>query len=174
MISKKEVVSLLEERFSKCSIAIVTSYQGIPVTEMNRLRRKLRESGIEYRVAKNTLTRLAANNAGKAELEKVLQGSSAIAFGYGDPTDIARVLTEYIQSSKSLLAIKGGIANRQFLMPQDINTMARLPSREILISMVLQEMQKPILALLSIQGSVLSNFIGTIEARREQLASQEK
>ena len=170
MLNKEEVISQLEERLSKCTIAIVTSYQGLSVAEMNQLRRKLRESTIEYRVVRNTLARLAVERAGKEELQRILQGSSAIAFGYGEVTEAAKALADYIQSSRTPLAIKGGMMNAQFLTPEEIKSLSSLPPRDVLVSRVMQGMQRPLLSFLSVPLSIMRNLVGTLEARRQQLA----
>jgi len=169
-LNKEEVISQLEERLSKCTIAIVTSYQGLSVAEMNQLRHKLRESTVEYRVVRNTLARFAAERAGKQELQGLLQGSSAIAFGYGEVTEVAKVLADYIQSSRTPLAIKGGMMSTRFLTPEEVKLLSSLPSREVLISRVMQGMQRPLLSFLSVPMSIMRNLVGTLEARRQQLA----
>jgi len=170
MLNKEEVISQLEERLSKCTIAIVTSYQGLSVAEMNQLRRKLRESTVEYRVVRNTLARFAAERAGKKDLQELLQGSSAIAFGYGEVTEVAKVLADYMQSSRTPLAIKGGMMSTRFLTPEEVKLLSSLPSREVLISRVMQGMQRPLLSFLSVPMSIMRNLVGTLEARRQQLA----
>ena len=95
MVSRKkkaQVIDSLQDFFSKCSIGILTDYRGLSVPQMTVLRRKLRESSIEYKVVKNTLARFAAKRSGKGDLASFFEGPIAIAFGYSDITEPARIL----------------------------------------------------------------------------------
>lgn len=170
MRNKEQAISQLEERFSKSTIAVVTNYQGLTVANVTQLRRKLRESAIEYRVVKNTMARFAAERTGKGELQKVLEGPSAIAFGYGEVTGVAKALTDYMQSYKTPLVVKGGIMNTRFLTPGEITVLCKLPSREILVSMVVQKLHKPLLSFLSIPKTLIGRLAWALEARKQQLA----
>ena len=88
---KAQIIDWLQEAFSKCSIGILTDYRGLSAPEMASLRRRLRESAIEYKVVKNTLSRFAAERAGKDELIGLIEGPIAIAFSYGDITEPDKV-----------------------------------------------------------------------------------
>jgi large subunit ribosomal protein L10 len=169
---KEEVTVKLEELLSTCTIAIVTNYQGLSVVEINQLRRKLRQSAIKYCVVKNTLAHLAAARAGKEGLKEFLQGPSAIVFGYGEVTEPARVLADYIQTSKATLNIKGGIMDGRILTPEDVMFLSSLPPKEVLISKVIQGIQMPLLSLVSLLSANLRRLIGALEARRQQLGGE--
>ncbi len=131
---KGQIIDGLQEVFAKCSVGVLTDFRGLSATEITTLRRKLRESGTEYRVVKNTLARLAAGRAGKDELVSSFEGPVAIAFGYGDITEPARVLADYIQASKASLTIKGGFLVDRLLTSEEVMTLATLPSREVLLA----------------------------------------
>ena len=147
---KAQIIDSLQEVFSKCNIGILTDYRGLTTAEMNILRRKLRESGIEYRVVKNTLAQFAAKKAGLNEVAASFEGPVAIAFGYGDITEPAKVLVDYIRTSKSILSIKGGFLGGKVLTSRDVETLSTLPTREVLISQVMAGIQSPIVALVSV------------------------
>lgn len=166
---KEESIKKIEEFLSDCKIAIVTDYRGMSVTEMSQLRSRLRDSKTEYHVVKNTLASLAAERAGKEELKSLLRDPSAIAFGYGEITEPAKVLINYIRSSKSSLSIKGGLLNRRVLNFEEVTTLSSLPPKEILISQIIQQMQAPISSLLAILNANLRGFIGVLQARKQQL-----
>lgn len=172
MASKEEGIKIIEESLSKCSIAIVTNYQGLSVAEMNQLRRKLRESSTEYRVVKNTMARFAAEHAGMEQLKEILQGPCGIAFGYGEPSVAAKVLTEFIQGSKTPLSIKGGVLEQRLLTASDVSFIANIPSREVLISKMMASVQMPIVSLVSVLGGTMRGLVQVLEARRQQLESQ--
>lgn len=166
---KAQVIEQLLELIAKSSIGILTDYRGIPGGEMAGLRRKLRESGIDYRVVKNTLARLAASKAGREELAGLFQGTLAVAFGYGEVTEPAKILTEYIRGSKSNLSIKGGFVAGRVLTPADVAAISVLPSKEVLLGKVLAGMQSPITSLVGVLVAPLRGFTGVLQARMKQL-----
>jgi large subunit ribosomal protein L10 len=166
---KEETIKRIEEFISGCKIAIVTNYRGMPVAEMSQLRRQLQDAKTEYHVVKNTLASLAAERAKKEGLKEFLQGPSAIAFGYGEITAPARVLVDYIRSSKAPLSIKGGLLEGKVLSSEEVTILFSLPSREILISKVMGQMQVPISSLLAILSANLRGFISVLQARKQQL-----
>ncbi len=166
---KAQTVDELKETITRCSIGVLTNYQGISASEMTVLRRRLRQLGVEYRVVKNTLARFAAKKAGKDFLADSFEGPVAVALGYGDITEPARVLIDYIRSANSTLAIKGGFLADRLLTPEDVKTLATLASREVLLAQLLAGMQGPIVALLNCLANPLRDVIGILQARIKQL-----
>ena len=169
---KAQIIDSLQEVFSQCNIGILTDYRGLSASEMNVLRRRLRESGIGYKVVKNTLARFAAERAGKDELVSFLEGPVAVAFGYGDITEPAKALTDYIRTSKASLSIKGGFLGDKILTLAEVETLSTLPSREILLAKVLGGMQSPIVALVSYLTIPIKGIIGALQARIQQLEGE--
>ena len=169
---KTQIIDTLQETFSKCSISILTDYRGLATPELTELRRRLRASGSEYRVVKNTLARFAVERAGKDNLVSSFEGPIAIAFGYGDITASAKALTDYIRDSKASLSIKGGLLDDRLLTPEEIITLATLPSREILLAKVLGQMKSPISALLGCLTSPIRDIVGLLQARIKQLEGE--
>ncbi len=166
---KTRIIDNLQEVFSKCSIGILTDYRGLSAPEMTDLRRTLRESGIEYKVIKNTLARFAAERAGKDELVSLFEGPIAIAFGYGDIAEPARTLADYIRTSKSSLSIKGGFFGDRLLTSEDVTTLSTSPPREVLLGKILSGMQIPILALVNCLTTPTKGVIRILQARIQQL-----
>jgi len=169
---KAQTIDRLQDTFSKCSIGILTDYRGLSVPEITVLRRKLRESGIEYKVVKNTLARFAGERAGKSDLGSFFEGPVAIAFGYSDITEPAKILTDYINTSQASLTIKGGFLGDRLLTSEEVITLATLPSREVLLAKVLGGMQSPITSLVSCLASPIRGIIGTLQARIKQLEGE--
>jgi len=169
---KAQIISGLQDTLSKCSIGILTDYRGLSTPEITILRRKLRESSVEYRVVKNTLARFAVERAGKGDLTSFIEGPIAIAFGYGDVTEPAKVLTDYIRTSRASLSIKGGFMGDRVLASADVATLAILPSREILLARVLNGMQGPITTLVSCLSTPIRGIIGVLQARIKQLEGE--
>ncbi len=166
---KKEAVKELADKLSRCKIAITTDYRGLPVAEMTKLRRQLRQAGIEYRVVKNTLAGFAAEQAGKKGLVSVIEGPTAIAFSYDDITTPAKALLDYIRSSKSELKIRGGLLGQRVLSASEVTTLATLPPREELIAKLLGAMQGNILSLVNVLNATITSFLGVLNARMRQL-----
>ena len=169
---KAQIIDSLQEVFTKCSIGILTNYRGLSASEMTNLRRMLRESGIGYKVVKNTLARFAAERAGKDELVSLFEGPIAIAFGYGDIAEPARTLADYIRTSKSSLSIKGGFLGDKLLNSEDVITLSTLPSREVLLGKILCGMQIPILTLASCLTTPIKGIIGVLQDRIQQLEGE--
>ncbi len=169
---KAQIIDELQEVFSKCSISILTDYRGLSNAEITDLRRALRKSDVEYRVVKNTLARFAAERAGKNDLIALLEGPIAIAFSYGDVLEPARVLVDYIRTSKASLGIKGGFFGDRVLNSDDVGTLATLPSKEILLARILAGMQSPVVTLVSVLVAPMRGIMGVLQARIKQLEGE--
>ena len=166
---KKEVVEQLADRLARCKIAITTDYQGMPVAEMTDLRRRLRQRGIEFRVVKNTLVGFAAEKADRAEFINVVQGPTAVAFGYEDVTDPAKALMEYIRTSGSILKIRGALVGRRAVNAAEVAGLATMPPREVLIAKLLGTAMSPIAGLVHVLSANLSGLVYLLDARKRQL-----
>lgn len=166
---KAQIIDSLQEVLSRCSVGVLTDYRGLSAAEMTELRRQLREAGIEYRVVKNTLARFAAERAGKDELVSFFEGPVAIAFGYGDITEPAKALAAYAQASKVEISIKGGFLPDGLLSLEDVDTLSKLPSREVLLAKVVGGIQSPISALVSRLSAPMTGLVGVLQSRIKQL-----
>lgn len=169
---KALMVSTIEKLFNESSIGILTDYRGITAPDITVLRRKLDESGIKFRVVKNTLARIAAERAGRSSLVDAFKGPIAIAFGRGNVTDSAKALFEYIRTSKSTLNVIGGFIGNRRLSAEDLKSLATLPPREVLVAQIIGGLQGPILVLLSYLTAPLSNIVGILQARMQQLEAK--
>jgi len=166
---KEQMIDELAGRLSRCTIAVAMDYRGLTAKEMVQLRRRLTEKGIEYRVIKNTLTRFAAEKAGTMQLETLLTGPVAIAFGYDDVVKPAQVLREHIRSVGSVLQIKGGILGDKLLTAEDIINLATMPSREVLIARLTGQLQAPLQALHNVLSAPLHGLLNVMQARIKQV-----
>jgi large subunit ribosomal protein L10 len=166
---KMQIVDELKESISKCSLGILTDYQGLSATEITAMRRKLRQMGIEYRVVKNTLARFAAEKAGKDFLSGSFEGPVAVAFGYGDIIEPARALLNYINSSDTAMSIRSGFLGDRLLTSEEVKTLAKIPSREVLLAQLVSGMQAPITALLNCLNSPIRGTIAVLQNRIKQL-----
>ena len=171
--AKIDKVSELKEKLEKCSIVVTASYSNIPVNEMTELRRRTREAGVEFLVIKNSLMGLAADAAQVPQLKEITQGPTAIALGYDEPVDVARVLHDYIRSTRSALAIQGAVmGGGPVLQKPEVERLATLPPRDQLVAQLLGQLQAPIYGLLSVLSGPLRSFGGLLQARIHQLETE--
>lgn len=164
---KVAIVNEIEERLSKVQGAVVADYRGLNAGEMTALRKELRESGIEFKVLKNTLTILAAEKLEMDDLIPLLSGPTAFAFGYDDPVTAAKILSEFAKKNRNL-EIKGGILEGRVLDPAGVGNLADLPSREVLLSMVARAMQGPMAGMVNVLQGNIRNLVYALEAVRKQ------
>ena len=169
---KAQIIDSLQEEFSRCSIGILTDYRGLATPELTALRRKIQESGGKYRIVKNTLARFAALRTGKDDLVSYIEGPIAIAFGYGEITEPARVLANYIRDSKININIRGGFFGDRILTQEDVITLSTIPSREVLIARVLGQMKSPISALANCLTNPIRGMIGVLQAQIQKLEGE--
>jgi large subunit ribosomal protein L10 len=131
---KIETVAEISERFSRSSAAVITEYRGLTVKQVTQLRRSLGRD-TTYAVVKNTLTKRAASDAGVTIDEALLVGPTAIAFVSGDPVEAAKGLRDFAKANP-LLVIKGGILDGRSLSAEEVNRIADLESREVLLARI--------------------------------------
>ena len=166
---KAQTIDELQDVLAKCSIGIVADYRGLTAADTTALRRKLREAKVELRVVKNTLARRAAVQAGRDDIVGLFKGPMAMAVGYGDISEPARVLTDYIRASRVNLSVKGGFLSNRVLTAADIATLPTLPSREVLLARVLGGIQSPITSLVYCLAAPMRGVLGVLQARIQQL-----
>ena len=140
--SKKNVVSEIQDKFTKSSSTVVAEYRGLSVAEVTELRRALRAENVEMKVYKNTLASKAADAAGFGELKSSLTGPNAIAFGE-DETAAARVMAKFAKKHKALI-LKGGIVEGKVVDTETITQLSELPNREGMLSMLLSVLNAPV------------------------------
>ncbi|HHU69643.1 MAG TPA: 50S ribosomal protein L10 [Thermoanaerobacterales bacterium] len=170
MISRKEkeqLVNELKEKFTKAESAILTDYRGLDVEKISELRKRLREANVEYKVVKNTLARIAAKESGLDFLEEHLVGPTAIAFSYDDPVAPAKILNKFAKEFK-ILEVKMGLVEGKLMSPTDINALADLPSREVLIAKALAGMQSPISGFVNVLNGPIRGLVYTLKAIQDK------
>jgi len=140
---KVAVVEEVREKLQNSSAAILTEYRGLTVTELATLRGALRPAATEYKVFKNTLARRAAEEAGLTELAELLQGPTAIAFVRGDAVTAAKALRDFGRTSPALV-VKGGLLGPRVLTPSDIEALADIEPREVLLARLAGGFQAPL------------------------------
>lgn len=166
---KVAVVQELREKFERASSVVLTDYRGLTVAEVTELRRQLRGAGVEYRVAKNTLTRLAAKDAAVEGLDAYLAGPTALAFSYEDPVAAARILTEFAREHANL-EIKAGVVEGKVVDQAGVEALAKLPSREVLLAQVAYGFMSPVTGFVTALSGIIRGLAYALEAVRQQKA----
>lgn len=169
---KAQVITSLEETFTRCDISILTDYRGLNTAEITDLRRRLQKVGNEYRVVKNTLARFAAERTGRGDLISLLEGPIAIAFGYGDIAAAARILADFTRDTGITPGIRGGFLDGELISAEDVNSLAWIPSREVLISQVIGQMKGPAAALVGCLTAPMRGMVGVLQSRIKQLEGE--
>ncbi|MBI1956661.1 MAG: 50S ribosomal protein L10 [Acidobacteria bacterium] len=167
---KEQTIRELVDLLGRGRVAVVTDYRGIGVSNLNALRRRLTEAGVEYHVAKNTLLRIAAREVGKEAIDPLLVGPTAIAVGFDDETKPARILTEYLRTTRTPLSIRGGLLDKSLLGVEEVRQLATMPPRAEVIARLLGGMQAPAVSLVSVLSASLRNLASVLQQRAEQLA----
>ncbi|NLI11190.1 50S ribosomal protein L10 [Pelotomaculum propionicicum] len=167
---KEVIIQELKEKFESSQAAVLTDYRGLNVAEATKLRRRLREAGCQFRVAKNTLANIAAKQTGLEGLGAYLEGQVAIAFGT-DPVMPAKILTEFIRETKKM-EIKAGILEGRVIDAKGVRDLADLPPREVLLAKVLGGMQSPLYGFASVLQGTLRSFVYALDAVRKMRAGE--
>ena len=142
---KQQQVAALSEKLSKAITGVVVDYKGITVADDTTLRKELREAGVEYFVVKNTLLGRAIEGTELEEMKSVLEGTTAIALSNEDYTAAARILSKFAESHENF-KVKSGFLDGKVVDVATIDSLAKLPSKEVLLATVLGAFQAPIAA----------------------------
>lgn len=135
LAQKQSDIAELKEKFEKSKLVILTDYRGINVDDITKIRADLRKANCDYKVAKNTTLKFAAKEANLEGITDLLEGPTAITFSYEDYVQPAKVLYEYAKNSE-FYKIKGGIMDGKVISVDEILKLAKLPSREMLLTQV--------------------------------------
>ena len=140
---KAPVVDEIKGYVADAKAAVLVDYRGLTVEQDTRLRKQLREAGVIYKVYKNTMLHLAFDGTDYAQLDKDLEGPTAIAFGIDDETAPARVLNDFAKEAEAL-QFKGAVVGGEYYDEAGIRALAKIPSRDALISKLLGSLQSPV------------------------------
>lgn len=142
---KQAIVAAMKDTLSSAKGAVLVGYHGLTVAQVTELRRKFLAEGVEYKVIKNTLTRIAANELGLEGLSAHLEGPTALASSAEDAVAPARILENFIKDTKTeALEVKVGLVEGEVLDAAQVAAIAKLPNREGMLSMLLSVLQAPV------------------------------
>ena len=178
---KIDIVAELRDQIERSAISIAAEFRGLTVTEMVQLRRVIRDAGVQMRVVKNRLFLLAVAEAGRPEMAKLIDGPTAIIFSYDDVVAPAKAATEYMRTGSDSFAVRNGVMEGQVLSAAEVNDLASLPPKEVLIGQIAGALQEPVRQLAGLFAKVLNipprrllddslfTFAGLLEARANQI-----
>ncbi|MCC3145093.1 50S ribosomal protein L10 [Halanaerobium sp. Z-7514] len=165
---KEAVVNELTDKFSSAKSIVITDYLGLNVAEMTELRKQLREAGVEFKVVKNTLATIAANEVEMEAMTEFFSGPTAIAFGEDDAVSPAKILVEFAKDH-DVIEIKAGLLNGEIISKEKVQSLAEIPSREELLAQAFANMKAPLTGLVNVlQGNIrgLVQVLGQIKDQK--------
>ena len=164
---KKQITKDLHEKLSKSKVVIVTDYKGLDVAMISDLRKRLRESAIEFKVVKNSLLIRASQETDAMLIQDYFKGPSAVALSYDDPVSSAKVLTNFAKENDRL-EIKVGVMDGKVLDTAAIKALSSLPSREVLLGQLLSVMNGVPTAFVRALNDVPKRMLNVLTAVKEQ------
>ncbi len=152
---KKQLVAELIEKIKSAPAGVLVNYIGINVADDTRLRRELREAGVEYTVVKNTMLRFAFNELGMSELDEQLNGTTAIAISHEDPMAAARIVCKYAKEIEGdIYSVKAGFMDGKAIDAATVTEIANIPPKEVLVAKMLGSLNSPIVGLAMVLNQI--------------------
>ncbi|MDI3481930.1 MAG: large subunit ribosomal protein [Tepidanaerobacteraceae bacterium] len=166
---KIKAVEELRDKFGRSKTVVLADYRGLNVADITQLRKKLREQGIEFKVVKNTLTRIAIKDF-DYNLDEFLEGPTAVAFSYEDPVAPAKVLVDFAKAHKEL-EIKAAVVEGKVCGKDIIEDLAKMPPKEELLAKAVGSIQAPLYGIVNVLQGPLRNLVYTLQAIQDKKAS---
>lgn len=164
---KEKIIQELTEKLQRAQGIYISDYSGLDVASLTELRRKLASASVEFLVVKNTLARLAAEQAGVPEMNAYLEGPTSFALGYDDAVVPARVLADFIRTHAKP-SIRTGLLEGRLLTAEQVAGVASLPSRDQLLTRIAGLAQSPLQGFVSRCQGILQKLVATLDALRVQ------
>jgi large subunit ribosomal protein L10 len=161
-------VADLADKLSRTQFLVVADYRGLTVADISDLRKRLRESGAELIVAKNTLTLIAAQQTGNAAIESLLSGPTALAFAYDDVAKTAKAINDFNRGPKKLV-VRGGLLGASVLAQDATEQVAKLPSREQVLAQIVGGISSPVAGVVGVINAAITNVLYVLQARIDQM-----
>jgi large subunit ribosomal protein L10 len=171
--AKRQAVAELAELLRTSTAMAVVDYRGLKVSDMQSVRRTLRASGVQLHIAKNRLLKIAADEAGRAELKPALAGPTALATIDGDEAALARALAEALRPYSRVVTVRGGMLGESAVDASQLTRLATLPSREVLLGRVVGGMAAPLSGMANVLAGNLRAFANVLNAVADQKRQSE-
>ena len=164
---KKQIVAELTEKLKSACAGVIVDYKGINVADDTKLRKELREAGVDYFVVKNTLLSRAAKEAGLEGLDPVLEGTTALAVSKEDHVAAARILCKFAETNKSINT-KAGFVEGKTIDVAEVENLAKLPSKEVLVAKALGGLNAPITGFVTVLNGTMKGLVVALNAIAEK------
>ena len=168
--NKQELVTEMHERLARAKAVFLADFRGMDVGKATTLRNELRSASVEYRVFKNTLLERASQGTDMECLSPYLTGPTAIAISYDDPVSAAKVLSKFAKDPQGKFVLKVGVLSGKLLDVKQIQALAELPSREVLLAKMLGSMQAPATNFVGVLAALPGSLVRVLDAIRSQKA----
>jgi len=163
--TKRQAVTELAELLRSSSAMAVVDYRGLKVSDMQSVRRTLRDSGVQLHIAKNRLLKIAADEADRAELKPSLTGPTALVTIDGDEAAMAKALADALRPyARAEITVRGGMLGNRAIDASQLTTLATLPSRDILLGKIAGGMAAPMTGMAAVLAANLRNLVGVLSA----------
>jgi len=172
-VARAEKIAIVEDirsNLERAAGVVLTEYQGITAQEMTALRRKVRSAGGKFQVVKNTLFSRAAAGTKAEPLAEQLTGPMAVAYGFGDPVELSRLVVD-LSKEYPALKLRRGMIEGEVVDPAEVQRIAQLPARQELLASVVGALQAPIYNLVTTLGGIIRNLVYTLHAIKQQKES---
>ncbi len=168
---KADAIVALKDKIGAAKDFIFAEYRGLTVEQISALRKQLRAKNAEFHVVKNNFARIAFEELGyPKDVEPVLTGPTAVAFTHADANDVAKVLIDFAKEAP--IKVKGGLVDRGFFGPSEIEAFSKLPNKKVLISMLMSAMNGPMQNLVYVINAVPTKLVRTLKAVEEKKAAE--
>ncbi len=165
---KQEQVELMHEKLKRAKAVFLADFRGMNVEKATTLRNELRAAAVEYKVFKNSLLELASKETDFECLQPHLAGPTAVAISYDDPVSAAKVLSKFAKVPQGAFVLKAGVLSGKLLDVAQIQALADLPSREVLLAKMLGSMQAPATNFVGLLAAIPGSFVRVLDAIRVQ------
>jgi large subunit ribosomal protein L10 len=171
--TKRQAVEELTELLRSSSAMAVVDYRGLKVSDMQSVRRTLRDSGVQLHIAKNRLLKIAADQADRADLKPALTGPTALATIDGDEAAMAKALADALRPYSRVVSVRGGMLGSTAIDASQLTRLATLPSREQLLAKTVGGMAAPLSGMANVLAGNLRAFANVLNAVADQKRSTE-
>ncbi len=166
---KERVVVDFSKKIEGLQAIVLANYRGLNVEQINNLRRRLKEDRISFHVVKNTLMRLVFKGTELEKINNYFEGPTAVAISYGDPTTLAKTLSEFIKNQPTF-EVKIAMVQGRVVSPEELKALAMMPSLEVLFAQILGGIQGPAQQVGGAIIGALQQIVGILQARVDQLS----
>jgi large subunit ribosomal protein L10 len=171
--TKRQAVAELAEMLRSSSAMAVADYRGLKVSEMQSVRRTLRDGGVQLTIAKNRLLKIAADDADRSELKPLLEGPTALATIDGDEVAMAKALAEALRPYSRTVTVRGGLLGNRAIDASQLTRLATLPPREVLLGRIVGGMAAPLSGMANVLAGNLRAFANVLNAVADQKKQNE-